>query len=233
MFVTGGIALLIITAFGLFSGNGNFAVTALYIFIFAIAAAVVYTAVKGADTLRKNLLHADYRDIYEKQGYSRRRFLFFKLLQSWLAGVLLVTEYVLFLGMMLVLAEKKFSGNRDMSGFLDRMKEGAGVDFGFGTMFLVYLELSGICMAVTALCFLAFSLCYKFFLRYKYAFGASLLTSLTMFWVAWKIFDFTVPVKGIMSIAGALIYALVLCAVLTCILLLLADKLFEDESARI
>jgi len=229
MFVTGGIAMLIITAFALFSGNGNFAVTAMYIFLFAPAAVIIYVSVRGADVFRKNLLDLNYPDVFVQEGISVRRFVIYKLCEAFVMGAALLIEYVLFIAVSIFLAEKKFAGNSDMTGFLDRMKEGTGINFNPGTMFLVFLELVSVLFCVTALVFLAFSLCYKFFLRYKYAFGASILTSLTMFWVVWKIFDTIVPAKGMMSIVGTILFALLSGMVLSAVLVLLSDRLFERQ----
>ncbi len=217
MFVMAGLGLFVISAFGILSVNGNFAVSALYVFVFLFFAAIVYTALKGADNYRKRLPDSDYNLALEKNGVYGVRGLVLRLCQSFIMEIILLTEYFLLFSVLIFMAEKKLADDSGMLGLFDRVKEKAGISMGFGAVLLLYLELLAFSVLAVSLAFLAFSLCYKFFLRVKYAFMASIMTSLTMFWVIWKLYDFMVPKSGLASLTLSIVYALIVCSILSLI----------------
>ena len=213
MFVMAGLALTIISAAGIFSGNGNFAISALYIFFYAMIIAVVYNAVHGADILRKNLGDDVYMEKIEAEGMDSGSFLLLKLIQSWGMGLFLIMEYMLLFGLMLVLAEKKLGEKDGMLGLFDKLRDSMGnMPSGLAALMAV-LEGIMLSTAVVSLCFLAFSLCFKFFLRGKYAFPASLMSTLTLLWLVWKIFDFLIPDGGMIAVCGTIMFCFMLNAV--------------------
>ncbi len=214
MFVAAGIAMLLTCLLAVFSGNGNFAVSAITVFFYVLLAAVVYTAVKGADVLRRNYKDDTYLEKIRSGIKDHREFLILKLLQSLFMQAFLVTEYVLFIAIVLTVGEKKLNTGEGNLDILERLKEGTDSSLGIVNAFLVYLEVLAIACGVTALAFLAFTLCYKCFLREKYAFGASLMTFFSMLWIVWKIFDLMIPNKGTAALIGTVLFGLSASAVL-------------------
>jgi len=213
MFVMAGLALMIISAAAILSGNGNFSVSALYIFFYATIIAVVYNAVHGADILRKNLSDDAYMEKIAANSFEPGRFLLLKIIQSWAMGIFLVAEYVILFGAMLILAEKKLGEKDGMLGLFDKLKESFGNVPGPAAALMAVLEAMMLSTAAVSLCFLAFALCFKYFLRGKYAFMASLMSTLTMLWVIWKIFDFLVPTGGMLAVTGTVLFCFMLSAV--------------------
>ncbi|MBQ8281538.1 MAG: hypothetical protein IJZ25_03945, partial [Lachnospiraceae bacterium] len=75
MFFMAGIALAIMCLFGIFTGNGDFTVTALYIFFYAIIIVLVYNVIKGADLYRNNLSDEKYLSGIWDKGVNQKNFI--------------------------------------------------------------------------------------------------------------------------------------------------------------
>ena len=230
MFVMAGLALCLISAVGIFSGNGNFAISALYIFFYAMLVAVIYNAVHGANILRKNLGDDAYMKKISDGKLEGGQFFFFKLLQSWGMGIILVLEYMLLFGAMLLLAEKKLGEKNGVLGLFDKLKDSMDNVPGGVAALLVMIEGILLSMAVVSLCFLAFSLCFKFFLRGQYAFAASLMSTLTMLWLIWKVFDLLVPSGGILAVLGTILFCFMLSALFSFIYIRIMKYFINDQN---
>ena len=230
MFVMAGLALAIISAAGIFSGNGNFAISALYIFFYAMIIAVVYNAVHGADILRKNLGDDAYMEKIATEHFESGRFLMFKIVQSWAMGIFLVIEYMLLFGTMLVLAEKKLDAKDGMLGLFDKLKDSMGDVPGAVAAVMAVIEGMMLSTAAVSICFLAFALCFKYFLRGKYAFMASLMSTLTMLWAIWKVFDLLVPSGGILAVLGTILFCFMLSAIFSFIYIRIMKNFINDKN---
>ena len=230
MFVMAGLALAIISAVGVFSGNGNFAISALYIFFYAMIIAVIYNALHSADVFRKNLGDDSYMEKITANGIDSNHFLLFKIIQSWFMGIFLVVEYMLLFGMMLLLAENKLGEKNGVLGLFDKLRDSMGNIPGAVAAIMALIEGMMLSTAVVSLCFLAFSLCFKFFLRGQYAFIASLMSTLTMLWVIWKIFDLLVPSGGILAVLGTILFCFMLSAIFSFIYIRIMKNFINDQN---
>ena len=227
MFFMAGIALAIMCLFGIFTGNGDFTVTALYIFFYAIIIVLVYNVIKGADLYRNNLSDEKYLSGIWDKGVNQKNFIIGKMIWTWILAAITVTEYVTGMVLMSLLAFKKLPGVSDevgTQGFFGGLDRAFG-DSGPLTIFLSYITILFVIAGITAMTYLAFELCYRYFMRGRYAMIASIMTLFCIFWIVWKIFDFIVPEKGIPSIIGTSVYAIVIGVVSVIIHLVTAPKI--------
>lgn len=229
MLVMAGFALCVMCLFGIFTGNGNFAVTAIYVFFIALIPAFAYTVLKGANLYRMNLSDTVYLSSIKDKGVTVKSFILGKQLWTWILGAIIATEYLIGSLVATALAFKMLpSGNGNDQGFAPEFKDALG-GMGAIDMILSYPAVLFITAGVTSVAYLAFELCFVYFIRGRYALIASLMTFFSMFWVVWKIYDFVVPVSGVMSIMGTAIYGAVICTICTLLHLKTASKkIFKD-----
>lgn len=226
MFVMAGIALCIMCLFGIFTGNGNFAVTAIYVFFYALILAFVYHVIKGANLYRKNLSDAPYLRAAAEKNLTPKRFILGKMLWTWILAAVSVAEYLAGILLMAAVAFARLPEVEEeirKQGFFSQLEKSFGSITPL-TVILACLALFLVIAAVTSMAYLAFELCFLYFIRGRYALIASLMTFFCIFWVVWKIFDFIVPVSGIFSLIGTAVYAAVICGVCVLIHLLTAAK---------
>lgn len=223
MYIMAGIGLFLMCAFGIFTGNGDFVVTALSIFVIALILAMVYHLFKGANCYRKNLSDAEYLNALSQKGVTCKGMLLGKMFWTWIVCVITITEYVLFIAFVLFLSKNNYPDDTLIKELRKLFSEAMG-EFGTGTIILVYFELVLLMLGLTALVYLAFGLCYRYFIRGKYGFVASLMTAFSMFWVFWKLAGFAIPASGIGSYIGSMIFGVLLGIICTFIHLWVTDK---------
>lgn len=232
MFLMAGIALFIMSMFGVLTDNGDFTVTVLYIFIIALAVVLVYNTFKGANLYRKNLSDEEYITPLQNKGITARGFALGKMIWTWIITALTLTFYLILLAISIFSAFAKLSaineeiGKNSLFNDLDRLIKSAD----FLNVFLSYAALLLVVAGITAFVYLAFELCYKYFIRGKYAVVASTMTVFCMFWIIWKIFDFIVPETGIASIVGTAVFATVVCIICVVIHLATAPKKYISNN---
>lgn len=223
MYIMAGIGLFIMCAFGIFTGNGDFAVTALSIFVIALVIAIVYHLFKGANCYRKNLSDEEYLKALTEKGVSSKGLLLGKMLWTWILCAVTTTEYIFLMAAVLFLSKHNYPDDTLIKDLEELFSEVLG-ELSVGTMFLIYVELILMIQGLTAMVYLAFGLCYRYFIRGKYGFVASLMTAFSIFWVFWKIYDLVVPVSGIGSSIGSMVFGIVLGIICTLIHLWVIDK---------
>lgn len=232
MFAMAGIALCVMCLFGIFTGNGNFAVTAIYVFLFALILVFVYHVMKGANLYRKNLSDTAYLQAAAEKKVTPKTFILGKMLWTWILAAVSVTGYLAGIVIMAAAAFHKLPVVEEeirKQGFFSQLGKAFGSIAPLNVV-LSYIALVLVVAAVTSMAYLAFALCWMYFIRGRYAVIASLMTFFCIFWVVWKIFDFIVPVSGILSIVGTAVYAAVICGICVLVhLLTAAKKIFTFE----
>ena len=216
MYIMAGFGLVIMCAFGIFTGNGDFAVTALSILIVALVIAIVYHLFKGANCYRRNLSDEQYLNHLCENSIESKGMLIGKMLWTWIISVITVTEYMILMTIILYLSEHKYPDDTLIID-LENLFEGAIGELSVKTIFIVYLELVFMLLGLTSLVYLAFGLCYRYFIRGKYGFIASTMTTFSMFWVFWKIYNLLVPSSGMGSVIGGILSGLILGIICTLI----------------
>jgi hypothetical protein len=224
MYVMAGIALLIIASAAVFIGNINLTVTALYLFFIAGVVAIAYFILKGSMLFRKNLLDEAYLKDCLNRGCDYRTFMTGKILCTFAESLIILTEYTLFLLISLKLALAKLPEISDELGSTQlQLNEVFGTSSKLNWLG-AYFELLFLIAALTGLSYLAFGLCYTYFMKGKYAIPASLMTLFCVVWIFWKIFDFLIPQTGLASVLGSIIYTGVIAVAVTIISIQVVSK---------
>ncbi|MGN0165917.1 MAG: hypothetical protein ACI39R_07015 [Lachnospiraceae bacterium] len=226
MFLMAAVALCVMCVFGIFTGNGNFTVTAIYVFFFAMIIVCVYNVFKGANLYRKNLSDADYLKSVADRNITSKQFILGKMLWTWTVTAVSLTVYLAgFVSMVFVASNMlpETTDEMEKQEFTSFIPETfADMDFLKGV--LSYIVLLAVVAGITAMVYMAFELCFMYFIRGRYAVIASIMTIFCIFWIIWKVFDFIVPVSGMGAMLGTIIYALVIGAICIIIHLLTAAK---------
>ncbi len=232
MLFVAGIVLCVMCLFGIFTGNGNFTVTAVYLYFIALIPVFAYTVIKGANLYRQNLSDSNYLNSLAERNIKPASFIMGKMLWSWAMGAVLVTEYLMGSLAMTVLAFKLLPAEYGSQGFVHEFED-AFVSLEPLNLLALFAAMITVTAGLTAMTYLAFELCYMYFIRGKYSFIASVMTLFCIFWIVWKIFDFTVPQKGIMSTIGTALYGAVIGIICVIIHLLTASrKIYKNAEEK-
>ncbi len=193
MFVTAGVALLIVMFIPIMTGNGNLATTTLnMIYLVAWAAVYLYIPIKGANLYRKNLRDENYVTDMFSTGCTGTKFLLAKMLWSMIQMILVYAEYMLIYKFTGFLAAKRIEGIKD-GLFAEKilnaeLAEAAGI----AETASAGLEVICVLVMLCTMFYFAFGLSDSFFMSGKFSTYACFTVSFCIYWGVTKIINLVV-----------------------------------------
>lgn len=199
MFVTAGVALLIVMFIPVMTGNGNLATTTLnMIYLVAWAAVYLYIPIKGANLFRKNLREKKYVEDVFSSGCTEGKFLTCKLLWSMIQMFFIYAEYMLIYKFTGFLAAKRIDGVLE-GMFAEKILNAELAEaVGLAETVAAGLETACVLLMLCTMFYFAFGLSDSFFMSGKFSTYACFTVSFCIYWGVTKIVKLVVP-DGIKS----------------------------------
>lgn len=194
MFVTAGVALLIVMFVPIMTGNGNLATTTLnMIYLVAWAAVYLYIPIKGANLFRKNLRDKKYMEEIFSSGCTDGKFLAAKLLWSMIQMFFIYAEYMLIYKFTGFLAAKRIDGVLD--GMFAEKILNAELAEAAGLVEIAAAGLETVCvlLMLCTMFYFAFGLSDSFFMSGKFSTYACFTVSFCIYWGVTKVIKIVVP----------------------------------------